>query len=215
MPSFARCSPELGRQRDLRRMSRPLILGLTGSIGMGKSTVASMFAALDVPVFDADGEVRAMQGPDGALLGAIEKAFPGATGAAGVDRARLGALVFDDPAALARLEAIVHPAVRARREAFLIAHGSAKLVVFDIPLLFEKGGAEEVDHVAVVSAPPEIQRRRVLARPGMDPQRFADILALQMPDAEKRARADVVIDTGIPLAETELQVEALVDKLAR
>jgi len=196
-------------------MSRPLILGLTGSIGMGKSTVAAMFAALGVPVFDADGEVRAMQGPGGTLLGAIEAAFPGTTGAAGVARAKLGQAVFADPAALARLEAIVHPAVRARREEFLIEHGSAGIVVFDIPLLFEKGGAEEVDQIAVVSAPPEIQRQRVLARPGMTPQRFADILALQLPDAEKRARADMVIDTGTSLAETERQVAALVDKLGR
>ena len=196
-------------------MSRPLILGLTGSIGMGKSTVAAMFAALGVPVFDADGEVRAMQGPGGTLLGAIEAAFPGTTGAAGVARAKLGQAVFADPAALARLEAIVHPAVRARREEFLIEHGSAGIVVFDIPLLFEKGGAEEVDQIAVVSAPPEIQRQRVLARPGMTPQRFADILALQLPDAEKRARADMVIDTGTSLAETERQVATLVDKLGR
>jgi len=196
-------------------MSRPFILGLTGSIGMGKSTVAAMFATLGVPVFDADAEVRTMQGPGGTLLGAIEAAFPGTTGSAGVDRAKLGEAVFADPAALARLEAIVHPAVRARREEFLIAHGSARLVLFDIPLLFEKGGAEEVDRIAVVSAPPDIQRRRVLARPGMTPQRFADILALQLPDAEKRARADMVIDTGTSLAETERQVATLVDKLGR
>ena len=180
---------------------------------MGKSTVAAMFAALGVPVFDADKVVRRLQGPEGKLLPAIEEAFPGTTGKTGVDRAALGAAVFDNRDALARLEAIVHPAVKAAREEFLIEHGSAALVVFDIPLLFEKGGAEDVDAIAVVSAPAEIQRKRVLARPGMTADRFARILALQMPDAEKRARADYVIDTGISLAETEKEVAALVDKL--
>ena len=195
-------------------MSRPLILGLTGSIGMGKSTVAAMFAELGVPVFDADAEVRRMQGPDGALLAAIEAAFPGSTDAGGVRREALGAMVFGDPAALARLEAIVHPAVAALRREFLIEHGGAPLVVFDIPLLFEKGGAEAVDAVLVVSAPPEVQRARVLARAGMDPEKFARILALQLPDAEKRARADHVIDTGTTLAATRAAVQALVEKLA-
>ena len=195
-------------------MSRPLILGLTGSIGMGKSTVAAMFAALGVPVFDADAEVRKMQGPGGSLLAPIEAAFHGTTGPDGLDRAELGARVFGDSAALARLEAIVHPAVRAKREEFLIEHCAAPLVVFDIPLLFEKGGVEEVDKVLVVSAPAEVQRSRVLAREGMTPERFAEILALQMPDAEKRARADFVIDTGCPLAETEAEVARLVDELA-
>src|SRR5690606_34341118 len=132
----------------------------------------------------------------------------------GVDRARLRAAVFDDPAALARLEGIVHPAVRAARQDFLREHGGAKLVVFDIPLLFEKGGAEEVDEIAVVSAPPAVQRTRVLARPGMSVERFEHILALQLPDAEKRARADYVIDTGAPLAETRAAVARLVDKLS-
>jgi dephospho-CoA kinase len=194
-------------------MSRPLILGLTGSIGMGKSTVAAMFERLGVPVFDADREVRRMQGPGGSLLAAIEAGFPGTTGPRGVDRAALGAQVFTDPAALARLEAIVHPAVRAAREAFLLEHPGAPLVVFDIPLLFEKGGIDEVDKVAVVSAPPEVQRARVLAREGMTPGRFAEILALQMPDADKRARADFVIDTGCPPAATEAAVARLVEKL--
>ena len=189
------------------------VLGLTGSIGMGKSTVAGMFADRGVPVFDADAEVRRMQGAGGALLAPIETAFPGTTGAAGVDRAALGAAVFDDPAALARLEAIVHPAVRTARKAFLIEQGGAPLVVFDIPLLFEKGGVEEVDTVLVVSAPPDVQRDRVLARPGMTAERFARILALQLPDTEKRARADYVIDTGCPLEQTRAAVRELVDKL--
>ena len=194
-------------------MSKPLILGLTGSIGMGKSTVAAMFERAGVPVFDADAEVRAMQGPDGELVAAIEAEFPGSTGVEGVLRDKLGAQVFGDPAALARLEAIVHPAVAAKRAAFLRAHAGAPLIVFDIPLLFEKGGASQADAVVVVSAPAEMQRERVLARPGMTEEKFVQILALQTPDAEKRARADHVIDTGAPLAETERQVRDLVARL--
>ena len=196
-------------------MSGPLILGLTGSIGMGKSTVAGMLADLGVAVFDADREVRAMQGPGGVLVPAIEQAFPGSTDANGVKRDALGAQVFGDPAALARLEAIVHPAVAAIRKEFLKRHRAAPLVVFDIPLLFEKGGARVVDTILVVSAPPEIQRARVLARPGMTEEKFHAILGLQMPDAEKRARADHVIDTGTSLEVTRLAVERLVNQLAR
>ncbi|WP_417320256.1 dephospho-CoA kinase [Erythrobacter aureus] len=194
-------------------MTRPLIIGLTGSIGMGKSTVAAMFEAAGVPVFDADAEVRAMQGPGGALVPAIEKAFPGSTDENGVARDKLGALVFGDPEKLARLEAIVHPAVAARREAFVIEHVGAPMVVFDIPLLFEKGGAEAVDKVIVVSAPAETQRMRVLARPGMTEEKFAHILELQVPDSQKRARADHVIDTGTNLEKTEEAVIALIAEL--
>lgn len=194
-------------------MNKPLILGLTGSIGMGKSAVAAMFAAAGVPVFDADAEVRALQGPKGALLAPIEAGFPGSTGDEGVLREVLGAQVFDDPEALARLEAIVHPAVGEKRAHFLARHREAPLVVFDIPLLFEKGGHAAVDRIAVVSAPPEVQRDRVLARPGMTAEKFAAILALQTPDAEKRARADYVIDTGTSLAETERAVRALIAEL--
>jgi dephospho-CoA kinase len=194
-------------------MSRPFILGLTGSIGMGKSAVAAMFARLGVPVFDADAEVHRLQGPGGASLAAIEAAFPGTTGPVGVDRPKLGAAVFGDPEALKRLEAIMHPAVGAARKGFLEAAGEAPLVVFDIPLLFEKAGAAGLDAVAVVSASAEQQRERVLARPAMTPEKFAQILALQVADAEKRARADFVIDTGCSLAETEAQVAALVESL--
>ena len=194
-------------------MTRPLIIGLTGSIGMGKSTVAAMFEAAGVPVFDADAEVRAMQGPDGELLPAIEAAFPGSTDATGVLRDSLGARVFGDADALSRLEGIVHPAVARKRAAFLIEHAAAPIVVFDIPLLFEKGGADYVDRVVVVSAPADQQRRRVLARPGMTEEKFAHILGLQVPDAEKRARADHVIDTGTTLAQTEDAVIALIDEL--
>lgn len=196
-------------------MTRPRIIGLTGSIGMGKSTVAAMFAAHGVPVFDADAAVRRLQGPGGPLVAPIEAAFPGATGPEGVRREALGAQVFGDPAALARLEAIVHPAVAAERGAFLLEHAGAPLVVFDIPLLFEKGGAALVDEVVVVSAPAEVQRARVLARAGMTPDKFAHILRLQVPDAEKRARADHVIDTGTSLAETEAAVADLIAGLRR
>ncbi len=194
-------------------MTRPLILGLTGSIGMGKSTVAAMFERAGVPVFDADAVVHSMQGPGGELVAAIEAAFPGSTGPEGVRRDVLGALVFGDKAALARLEAIVHPAVAARRVEFLIEHGGAPMVVFDIPLLFEKGGASQVDSVIVVSAPVGVQRGRVLSRPGMSEDKFAHILSLQTPDADKRALADHVISTGIALAETEAQVRALIKRL--
>ena len=192
---------------------RPFILGLTGSIAMGKSTVARMFDDLGVPVFDADAEVHAMQGAGGVLVPAIEAAFPGTTGPSGVDRDRLGALVFGDAEALARLAAIVHPAVAAAREAFLFENTDVPLVVFDIPLLFEKGGHGNVDAVAVVSAPADVQRMRALSREGMTAEKFERILALQMPDHEKRARADHVIDTGTSLDATALAVEALVDKL--
>lgn len=194
-------------------MTRPLVVGLTGSIGMGKSTVAAMFEAAGVPVFDADAEVRALQGPGGRLVPEIEAAFPGSTDETGVSRERLGALVFGDPEKLARLEAIVHPVVAAKREAFLLEHAGAPVVVFDIPLLFEKGGANAVDTVVVVSAPAEAQRRRVLARPGMTEEKFAHILGLQTPDSEKRTRADHVIDTGITLERTEDAVIELIDQL--
>ena len=189
---------------------RPLILGLTGSIGMGKSTVAGMLRDMGVPVFDADAEVHRLQGPGGALLPEIEAAFPGATGPGGVDRAALGALVFGDDAALRRLEEIVHPAVRQAQGHFLARHWRDPVVVLDIPLLFEKGGAERVDRIVVVSAPAAEQRRRVLSRPGMTEEKFAEILARQTPDAEKRARADHVIDTGATLEETGEQVARLV-----
>ncbi|MGN6497133.1 MAG: dephospho-CoA kinase [Tsuneonella sp.] len=192
-------------------MTRPLIVGLTGSIGMGKSTVAAMFEAAGVPVFDADAAVHKLQGHGGALLPAIEAAFPGATGSQGVLREELGRQVFGDSAALARLEAIVHPAVGAMRAEFLIEHAAQPVVVFDIPLLFEKGGHAQVDEIVVVSAPAAVQRARVLARSGMTPEKFAHILGLQVPDAEKRTRATHVIDTGATLRETERAVRTLVE----
>jgi len=180
---------------------------------MGKSTVAGMLRDLGVPVFDADAEVHRMQGPGGELLPAIEAAFPGSTGPQGVLRAELGAIVFADSEALARLEAIVHPAVAAERFDFLEENWTAPVVVFDVPLLFERTGRAGLDAVAVVSAPAEEQRRRVLARPGMTEAKFEDILARQMPDAEKRKRADHVIDTGQPLEATRAQVAALIEDL--
>lgn len=192
---------------------KPLILGLTGSIGMGKSTVAEMFEGEGVPVFDADAAVHILQGPGGALLEAIEAEFPGTTGPDGVDRGKLGAQVFGDAEALGRLEGIVHPAVGVMRAEFLLEHGGAPIIAFDIPLLFEKGGEAQVDVVVVVSAPTETQRKRVLARPGMTAEKFAHILTLQVPDAEKRARADYVIDTGLPLEETRQAVAELVERL--
>lgn len=194
-------------------MTRPFILGLTGSIGMGKSAVAKMLRAQGVPVFDADAAVHGLQAPGSALLAQIEAAFPGTTGPDGLSRQELGARVFGDRAALARLEAIMHPAVSAMREAFLAENADKPLIVFDIPLLFEKGHGAGLDAIAVVSAPAEQQRARVLARPGMTEAKFDQILALQVPDAQKRARADHVIDTGCTLAETERAVAALVGSL--
>lgn len=190
--------------------NRPFILGLTGSIGMGKSAVAAMFQGLNVPVFDADAVVHELQGPGGPLLPAIEAAFPGTTGPDGVDRIKLGAAVFGNPEALKRLEMIVHPEVAEVRRAFLADNRDAPLIVFDVPLLYEKDGWQSVDAVAVVSAPADMQRARVLARPGMTVEKFERILALQVPDAEKRARADHVIDTGTSLAETRHAVQRLV-----
>ena len=186
-----------------------IILGLTGSIGMGKSTVSRMFAAEGVPVFDADAVVHRLQGPEGALVAAIEAAFPGTTGAEGVNRGALAERVLAEPTELARLEALIHPAVAREREAFLVAHKGAPILVLDIPLLFEKGGDDYVDKIAVVSADPEIQRMRTLARPGMTAEKFLRILGHQMPDAEKRARADFVIPTDCSIEETRAAVRRI------
>lgn len=194
-------------------MTKPFILGLTGSIGMGKTTVSGMFRKLGVPVFDADAAVHALQGPGGALLPLIDAAFPGTTGPQGVDRVALGNRVFGDPEMLRQLEQIVHPAVGAMRAGFLEANAEEPLVVLDIPLLFEKGGFDMVDAVVVVSAPPEAQRARVLARPAMTSEKLAQILDIQVPDSEKRARADFVIDTGCLPGETRAAVAALVERL--
>jgi dephospho-CoA kinase len=192
---------------------RPLIVGLTGSIGMGKSTVAQMFEDAGVPVFDADAAVHSLQGRGGALVPVIEAEFPGTTGAGEVDRLKLGASVLGNKARLAALEAIIHPAVAKLRTAFFDSHRSDEILVFDIPLLFEKGGSDSVDSIVVVSAPARLQRERVLARPGMTAEKFSQILALQTPDAEKQARADFVIDTGGSMAETRAQLQIILTKL--
>ena len=192
---------------------KPFILGLTGSIGMGKSAVASMLRELGVPVFDADAAVHELQGPNGACLAPIERAFPGTTGPLGVDRQKLGAAVFGFPNKLNLLERIVHPEVAEMRRAFLADNADAPLIVFDIPLLYEKSGQHGLNAVAVVSAAAAVQRERVLSRPGMTAEKFENILALQVPDADKRARADFLIDTGVPLAHTQAQVAAMVAHL--
>ena len=187
-----------------------ITLGLTGSIGMGKSTVSRMFGEEGVPVFDADAVVHRLQGPAGDLVAEIEAQFPGTTGAAGVNRTTLAERVLDQPEALRRLEAVVHPAVERERLAFLETHRDAAVVVLDIPLLFEKGLQESVDKVAVVSADPETQRLRTLERPGMSPEKFLRILSHQMPDSEKRRRADFVISTDVSMDETRASVRRIV-----
>lgn len=181
-------------------------LALTGSIGMGKSTVAGMFREAGIPVFDADATVRRLQGPGGALLKKIEERFPGTTGANGVDREALSKRVLGDRAELAALEAIVHPAVHHERTRFIVENGDAPALLFEIPLLFETGGAEVFDKVIVVSANAEVQRSRVLARPGMSKEKFDALLKRQMPDEDKRGRADFIIDTSGDLSTTKAQV---------
>lgn len=191
-----------------------IVLGLTGSIGMGKSTVAAMFAAESVPVFDADAEVHKLQGPGGRIVAEIEAEFPDTTSELGVNRTLLGEAVFGNPDAFRRLEGIVHPAVAHERNLFLERNREMPLVVLDVPLLFEAGGWRQVDKIAVVSAPAAVQRERVLARPGMTAERFESILAKQLPDAEKRARADFIIPTGGSLQETRDTVRAVIACLA-
>ena len=181
-------------------------LALTGSIGMGKSTVAAMFAEAGIPVFDADAVVRQLQGPGGALVGRIEQRWPGTTANGAVDRDALARRVLGDRDELAALEALVHPAVHHERTRFIVANSGAPALLFDIPLLFETDGASAFDKVIVVSAPAAVQRERVLARPRMTIDKLNSILARQLPDADKRARADFVIETGGPIAETKAQV---------
>ena len=184
-------------------------IAITGSIGMGKSTVAAIIAEAGIPLFDADAEVRAMQGYGGKLVDAIELRFPGTTRGGSVDRDLLSARVLGDRDQLAALEMIVHPAVIDRREAFITANREAAALLFDIPLLFETRGEGAFDKVIVVSAPPGVQRTRVLARPGMTADKLAQILERQMSDAMKRERADFVIDTKGSLGETRAQVDEI------
>ena len=191
------------------------VLGLTGSIGMGKSATSAMFAEAGVPVFDADACVHALY--RGGAVGPVERAFPGVVAQGVIDRSRLSAQVLADPAALRRLEAIVHPLVREAREAFLAkarASGAA-LALLDIPLLYETGGEADVDAVVVVSAPESVQKARVLARPGMTEAKFSAITAKQVPDAEKRRRARFVIDTSQGFAAARRQVEAVIAAMRR
>jgi len=189
-----------------------IILGLTGSIGMGKSTTAEIFKKRGIPVFDADATVHELYRGEAAAL--IEAAFPGTVRDDAVDRKLLSERVFNNPEALARLESIVHPLVREKRDAFLKDAGDAgqKLVVLDIPLLMETKAAE-VDHTLLVTAPESVQRERLLARPGMTNERLTAILARQMPDAEKRARADFIIDTSLGLEAAEASVDEILRKL--
>ena len=185
-----------------------ILLGLTGSIGMGKSTAARLFAEEGVPVYDSDAAVHALYAPGGGAVEAVEAAFPGVVRDGAVDRALLSARIGGEAAAFARLEAIVHPMVAQGRTAFLERARGMPVAVLDIPLLFETGGDALVDAVVVVSTTPEIQRERVMARPGMSAEKLEAILARQTPDAEKRARADFVIDSG-------LGVEAARDQIRR
>jgi dephospho-CoA kinase len=189
-----------------------ILLGLTGSIGMGKSTTTAMFADLGAVVWNADDAVHRLYAPGGAAVGPVSDAFPGVVVDGAVDRTRLAEALGKDATAFRRLEAIVHPLVAQGRAADLEAARSAgsKLAVLDIPLLFETDGDKAVDAVVVVTADPAIQAERVLARPGMTRERFDAILARQMPDAEKRARADFVIDTGRGLEAARAEVEAIV-----
>jgi len=181
-------------------------IALTGSIGMGKTTVARMFERAGVPVFDADAVVRQLQGPGGALVEAIGARFPDTIRGGLLDRDKLASLVLEDPQLLAELERIVHPAVRAAREAFIDRNRNAPALLFEIPLLFETRGEEDFDKIIVVSAGADVQRRRALERPGMTEEKLAAILARQMADEDKRRRADFVVDTGTDITTTERQV---------
>ncbi len=190
------------------------VLGLTGSLGMGKSTTAGFFAEAGAPVHDADAVVHALY--EGEAVAAIEAAFPGTTQDGKVDRGKLAARVVDDPAALRTLESIVHPLVRAAETRFLAAAQArgAEVAVLNVPLLLETGGDERVDAVVVVSAPPDVQRQRVLARPGMTPEKLDALLARQMADGEKRRRADFIVDTAHGLDAARAQVQEILRSVA-
>ncbi len=192
-----------------------IVLGLTGSIGMGKSTTAKLFAEAGVPVYDADAAVHELY--EGEAVAAIEAAFPGTTVDGKVDRNRLSAQVVHDPAAIKRLEGIVHPMLGASRQKFLrdAELWGAAVAVVDVPLLFETGGEKRVDAVVVVTTTPEIQRQRVLARDNMSAERFDAILARQLPDAEKRQRADFVVDTSHGLDPVRARIRDILDEAAK
>jgi dephospho-CoA kinase len=192
-----------------------IVVGLTGSIGMGKSTTAQMFADAGAPVYDADAEVRRLYAPGGAAVPVIEEAFPGVVREGGVDRGLLAERVLGNPEALARLNGLVWPLMGAARATFFerARAENAEVVVLDIPLLLETRGEKNVDAVVVASAPADMQRERVLARPGMTTDKFEAILAAQMPDEEKRAKADYVVDTSQGLEPARRQVEAILAAL--
>ncbi|MFL6747528.1 MAG: dephospho-CoA kinase [Sphingomicrobium sp.] len=190
-----------------------ITLALTGSIGMGKSTVAAIFAEAGIPTFDADAVVRELQGPGGRLVPLIEARFPGTTRDGAVDRETLSATVLSDRDELAALEAIVHPAVHHERTRFIVEHGDAPALLFDIPLLFETGGDEAFDKVIVVSATRELQRERVLSRSGMSEEKLRQILSRQIPDEEKRQRADFLVDTSGTMDQTRAQVRNILSCL--
>ncbi|HWA01337.1 MAG TPA: dephospho-CoA kinase [Caulobacterales bacterium] len=194
-----------------------IVVGLTGSIGMGKSTVARMFAEEGAPVFDADAAVHEFYAPGGAAVAPIQAAFPGVVEDGAINRDLLSARIVGNPEALRRLEAVVHPLVRTAQARFLRAQRAARapLAVLDVPLLFETGAASRFDKIVVVSAPAEVQRARVMARPGMTEAKFAAIRTRQTPDAKKRADADFVIETGGDLEQTRAQVRAVLDALRK
>ncbi len=193
------------------------VLGLTGSIGMGKTTAAAMFRYQKIPVYDADASVHELLAPGGAAVPAVADLFPGVVRDGGVDRQALGKIVFDDPQALGGLESILHPLVRKRQTAFLrfSAGQRRQLVVLDIPLLFETGGDSACDAVAVVSAPFYLQSLRVLARSGMTAEKFFGIMARQMSDLEKRRRADFVIPTGLGRRKSLLSIREIIKVTTR
>ena len=196
-------------------MAKPYLVGLTGSIGMGKSETAKMFARLGIPVYDADAAVHRLYEAGGAAVPIIEREFPGAVKDGKVDRNELARQLAGDAKHFARLEAIVHPLVAHAQAAFLAQaeHEGAEMVLLDIPLLFEKGGHARMDAVVVVSAPADIQRKRVLERPGMTPEKLDHILSRQMPDAEKRAKAHFVVETAHGLDHAFEQVKAAIAAL--
>jgi len=192
-----------------------IVIGLTGSIGMGKSTTAAMFRDAGVPVYDADAQVHALYAKGGGAAGPVEAAFPGVVKDGAVDREELRKRVLGDPEALKRLNAVVHPLLKGQRADFFAQAqaAGADMVVLDIPLLMETGGHETVDAIVVASAPADLQRERVLARPGMTPERLEAILAQQTPDADKRARADFVVETGLGLDHARAQVTEIIAAL--
>ncbi len=191
---------------------KPFLLGLTGSIGMGKSTTARMFAEEGIPVWDADATVHALYAPGGAAVAPIDKAFPGAVVAGAVDRGRLRAALAGEKQALSRLESIVHPLTTAAREAFIAAHSDADIILLDIPLLYETGADRICDAVLVVTVPPHVQRERVLARGTMDAEQLELILQRQLPDAHKQARAHHLIET-LTLEDTRAAVRQLIAEI--